>query len=153
MHSLFFLLFFTLISSVYCQSNIPFETIILTNGKYRYKTDQTLVNGKVEQNIGEEYPRNYRILFSVEGGLLEGSYSYYYGNGQLSQVEFYKKGKRVGPRKRWWMNDNKMQEWTSHKTTFWYKSGQMREQSIFGKFGNLQSRKCWNRMGEPIDCD
>ena len=89
MHSLFFLLFFTLISSVYCQSNIPFETIILTNGKYRYKTDQTLVNGKVEQNIGEEYPRNYRILFSVEGGLLEGSYSYYYGNGQLSQVEFY----------------------------------------------------------------
>jgi len=136
--------------SSYAQERIPENKVVLRDSIYVLKSNGIPVTGIV---YGERdaVAHVYKIEFGLVNGVLEGEYRNLYNSGKLSQLEFYKNGKRVGPRRRWWMNGNMQSEWAATGNKFWYKNGQIQKHIEF-KDGST-SINCWTENGEEMDCE
>jgi antitoxin component YwqK of YwqJK toxin-antitoxin module len=122
----FFLVTISIWSSA--QERIPEDKVVLEDSIYVWKSNGIPVTGIVYAER-DAVAHVYKLEFNLINGVKEGEYKWLYNNGKLSQLEFYRNGKRVGPRRRWWMNGNLQSEWTATSTKFWYKNGQISSQT------------------------
>ena len=130
------------------QTRYAENKIILKDSIYWLKYDMIPATGIVygEKSAGDY---SYKFEYGLKDGLLDGEYKYKYNNGKLSQLEFYKKGIRVGPIKRWWMNGNIQLERSADFNKSWYKNGQLRE---YTDYKNEQPKQCWDEDGNETKC-
>ena len=133
----------------YGQIRYAENKIILKDSIYWLKYDMIPATGIVfgETTAGDY---TYKFEYGLKNGLLDGEYKWKYNDGKLSQLEFYKKGIRVGPMKRWWMNGNLQLEMNTDFYKSWYKSGQLK---VYTDYKNRQPKKCWDEDGKESQCN
>ena len=95
---------------------------------------------------------------SYKNGKPIGKWIRWHDNGQKEEERTYKDGKQDGLHTYWHENGQKKLKGTYKDgkqdglQTWWYENGQ-KESEITYKDGEVISGKCWDEVGNEIDCD
>jgi antitoxin component YwqK of YwqJK toxin-antitoxin module len=154
MKQLFTLLLILLLFSTYGQNRYHINETTLSLEEYEYgfvylKKDSVLVTGiiySIYKNDKIKMEHNYKK------GVLSGLFRNWYKNGQLKYKAIYSNNEPVGIEKSWHKNGQLQSEDNYPFYREWYKNGQLKLEMNSGSELKGNSKNCWDKKGNEIEC-